>query len=659
MNGSTLRRGLEVLAVGIRTCPRSFAAGAAAAGLYASSVVAASWVLGRVTDRVILPALSEGRVAAASLAVGAAAIVAVAMVKAAGVFGRRFGAYVMQYDLQATFSRRVTDRYLAVPISWHGQHTTGVLLSGAHADVEAAWWTIAPLPMAVGGMVMFVVTAGFLVITDLLLAAVGLAVGPALAVVNWRYQRRMRTVAVAAQQLRAEVAERAHESFDGALVVKTLGREAAETASFATRSESLADRMIEAGRLRAAFDPVVEALPTTAIMVVLAVGAWRVEAGGLTAGEVVGVAYLFRLVAIPARVIGWMLGLFPRSVAGWERLQRLLGSGEPTSSGQPALSVDVAAHGAAPPEGAARSRMRHASFAAPRHSGEDHRRFGAGGSARRGARVVAEAVSYAHPPGARRADAAVADDGPVGRTSGGGGRSDAEDRPDGVSDATFAVPAGRTVAVVGPTGAGKSTLTGLLVRLFDPDSGVIRLDGTDLRTVDRAVLAGQVAIALQEAFLFDDTVRGNITLGADVDEATVREAAWVACADRFISRLPAGYDTRVGERGVSLSGGQRQRIALARAVARRPRLLVLDDATSNVDAVVEAVILDRLAATDLASTLVMVAYRPGVIQLADEVLYLEDGRLVAQGTHTELAAQLPRYAQLVRPRDLSDGHVTR
>jgi ABC-type multidrug transport system fused ATPase/permease subunit len=216
-----------------------------------------------------------------------------------------------------------------------------------------------------------------------------------------------------------------------------------------------------------------------------------------------------------------------------------------------------------------------------------------------------------------------------------------------ISDLDLAIHPERVVAVVGPTASGKSTLTALLARLWDPASGSITIDGRDLRSFARSALPGEVAYVAQEAFLFDDTVRGNIAFGVLTDDADVISAAQLAGAHDFILDLPDAYDTILGERGTSLSGGQRQRIALARALVRKPRLLILDDATSAVDPSVEARILERLRESELPSTVVIVAYRTSSIALADEVIFIDDGQIVAHGTHGELTRDVPGYARIV------------
>jgi ABC-type multidrug transport system fused ATPase/permease subunit len=198
---------------------------------------------------------------------------------------------------------------------------------------------------------------------------------------------------------------------------------------------------------------------------------------------------------------------------------------------------------------------------------------------------------------------------------------------------------------VGPTGSGKSTVAHLLVRLFDPDTGRISLDGHTLVDLERESLAQSVSIVFQETFLFNDTIYNNITLDEKFDDDRVVAAAKLAQAHDFVTKLEKGYATVVGERGAALSGGQRQRVAIARALVREPRLLVLDDATSAVDSAVESAILDGLR--ELDTTVVIVAYRRSSIVLADEVIYVEDGRVIDRGTHQKLYVSLPAYRGLI------------
>lgn len=558
--------------------------------LFGGMIIVSARVVGSVIGEVALPAIERGKVGSGTLALAAAALFGISVVRVAGIFGRRLGAGYMQYRLQASYRRRVTRRYLELPLSWHHRNSTGTLLSNANSDVEAAWYPIAPLPFAVGTLVMLVGAIVSLFATDWALALVGLAVFPALFALNVVYSRRMAPRQARAQRLRAEVSGIAHESFDGALVVKTMGREAQETARFAGRAGELRDSLIAVGRLRGIFDPLLETLPSLGTLAVLVVGAFRLRQGAISVTELVSVAFLFTVLAFPVRAIGWVLAELPRSVAGWDRVRRVLDATGEMPYGQRVLDP-----------------------------------VGAGPAS-----LTFDDVHYSYPP--------------------------AEAHPPGaqvLGEVGFTVLSGRTVALVGPTGAGKSTIASLAVRLVDPDSGTVCLDGVDVRELTSASLAGTVALVAQVPFIFDDTVRANIALDRQgVDDEVVWAALRLAEADGFVAALPDGLDTMVGERGTSLSGGQRQRLTLARALAGRPRLLVLDDATSAVDPRVEAAILAGLRSSTAvagvpAASILVVAYRRATIALADEVIYVEQGRVVARGTHSELLATVPGYVDLV------------
>jgi ABC-type multidrug transport system fused ATPase/permease subunit len=229
-----------------------------------------------------------------------------------------------------------------------------------------------------------------------------------------------------------------------------------------------------------------------------------------------------------------------------------------------------------------------------------------------------------------------------------------------LEDVTFTIQAGRTVALVGPTGSGKSTVAMLAARLVDPSAGNVRLDGVDVRDLSAPELAGTVALVPQIAFVFDDSVEANIALErAEANDRRIWEALSIAQADGFVMRLPEGIDSMLGERGTSLSGGQRQRLTLARALAGQPRLLILDDATSAVDPRIEARILGSLRKTVGATSVLIVAYRRATIALADDVIYMEHGRVVAQGRHDELLSTVEGYRNLVTAYEKADAERER
>jgi ABC-type multidrug transport system fused ATPase/permease subunit len=413
---------------------------------------------------------------------------------------------------------------------------------------------------------------------DWAVALVALGMFPALFALNAVFATKMAPRAKRAQELRAEVSAVGHESFDGALVVKAMGREAAETERFSRSANELRDAMIGVGRLRAAFEPAIAGLPEIGVLLALLVGLVRFQAGAIDLEQLVTVSFMFSVLAFPVRAIGWVLGDLPGSVVGRRRVDHVLSATGDMTYGDQEL-----------PDSTAPSRLEF------------------------------DAVAYAYPDG-----------------------------HEALGEVTFAVEPGTTVALVGATGSGKSTLAHLAARLIDPTRGAVRLDGEDLRDLSHASLARTTALVQQIPFVFDDTVRANLALDrAGLDDDRLWDALVAAGAEKFTAALEAGLDTEVGERGTTLSGGQRQRLTLARALAGRPRLLILDDATSAVDPKVESQILSGLKHSSDTASVLVVAYRRATIALADEVVFLEGGRITARGPHQELLQTHQPYADLV------------
>jgi ATP-binding cassette, subfamily B, bacterial len=569
-----MRRGVRLLWLSVRAQPGPFALAVAGAVLFAVMAVGGTIVLGRVTDDVLTPAFEEGGVERRAVAVAAAAIIGASLLRMVGVVLRRYFGQMAQRRMQVEWFRRVTDRYLSVPLRWFDQHPTGELLAHADADCERSTMAMQPLPFSLGVVVIIVVAMVQLAFVDPVLLAVALALFPGLALLNNSYTKKVEEPASAAQARVGDVSAVAHESFEGALVVKTLGLEEREVERLRARAEDLRRERLVVGRLRAGFEPGLDALPNIGTIVLLWLGASRVASGAVTTGELVQAMALFGILAFPFRIVGFLLEELPRAVVANDRIEGVLAA---PVRGQPAMPTAL-------PDGPLE--------------------------------VVLDDVRFAY---------------------------EGEIVLDGV---TARVSPGEVVALVGSTGAGKTTLCSLLVHLFDPTSGEVRLGGSPLHQLDPEELRRATALVFQESFLFADTVRENLSMGDDVTDADIWAALETARARTFVERLPRRLDEVIGERGVTLSGGQRQRIALARALLRQPRVLLLDDATSAVDATVERAILDGLRASVAATTLV-VAHRVSTIALADRVLLLDGGRITAEGTHRELLS-VPAYAALVR-----------
>ena len=590
------RRGFRLIMRSVRAHTWPHIAAMAGATGYVAATVAGAWMLGWVTDRVIVASFPD-RPDARTLAAAGAGIIGFSAATGASVVVRRWFLSMAELRTQRDWRRGLLHHYLDAPMSFHRTRPAGELLAHADADVLTATMVLKPLAFSLSVVLLAAVALVVLVFVHPLLALIAAVLFPALAVISRVYTRRVEAPSAVVQRRVGEVSAVAHESFDGALVVKTLGRERAEIERLRAASERLRVERVRVGRMRGTFEPLIDALPTVGTIMLVLVGAWLVDRGSATPGDLVLAATLFALLALPLRVVGFFLEEMPRSVVSLERIDRVMAAPAPSAPPAPTAPIPAPA------------------FSSP------------GPLA-----VEIENLVVSH---------------------------DGHRVLDGV---TLSVAPGETVALVGATGAGKSTLLEAVAGLVEPDGGSIRLGGVHHAEIDSDERHRAVALVFQETFLFAGSVVENVAgpapAGSAPDDPTpdgrgsdgsapesVATALEIAHADGFVGDLAGGTAAAVGERGVTLSGGQRQRIALARALARSPRLLMLDDATSAVDPRVEAEIIADLRA-GFASTLLVVAHRASTIAGADRVIYLDGGRVAASGTHAELLAR-PDYRSLV------------
>ncbi|SDI84128.1 ATP-binding cassette, subfamily B [Frankineae bacterium MT45] len=466
---------------------------------------------------------------------------------------------------------------------------TGQLVSRANSDTALVQGLLAFLPIMSGNVLLMLLSIGVMLYLSPLLAVVSLLVAPALLVVSYRMRWRIFPATWDGQQREGDVAQIVDEDVNGVRVVKAFGQEQRELERMAGVASDLYGSQMRAVRLQSRYQPLLQAIPALGQVAVLALGGWLTLQGDITLGTFLAFStYIGQLMA-PARQLAGILTVGQQARAGVERIFELLGL-------KPAIADKPAAVELSDIRG-------EIDFA-----GVDfHYR--------------AAAADETHPPAT-------------------------------LKSLNLHINAGERVAIVGPSGSGKSTVTALVSRFYDPSAGVVRVDGHDLRDVTLQSLRRQVGVVFEESFLFSDSVRSNIAYGRpEATDEEVFAAARAAEADEFIRRLPRGYNTVVGERGLTLSGGQRQRIALARALLANPRILILDDATSAVDSRTEESIHHALREVMADRTTLLVAHRRSTLHLADRIVVLEAGAVVEEGTHEELFASSPGYRRLLTGLD--------
>ena len=512
----------------------------------------------------------------------------------------------VEYDLRNDFFAHLE----RLPVSFFQQNRTGDLMSRATNDLSSVRMMIGPAVMYLANTIITAVVSLFLMFSlDVRLTLIVLAPLPIVSITVRMFGTAIHKTFEEVQERLSDMSAIAQESLTGVRVVRAYRQEEPEIARFRESNLEYLRHNRRLSRLQGAFFPTMSLFLGVSALLALWLGSRDVMSGRITVGELVAFnAYLAQL-AWPMIAFGWVTNLLERGLASWKRMLLVMETVPAIRDEDQGLGIrDLGL------EQSRESRGRRAGLAS-----EDSPLTGA--------------IEFRH------------------LTFRYGER-------DVLQDVSFKVRAGETVAIVGGTGSGKSTLVNLLPRIQDPPRGTVFIDGRDVRDIPLSDLRGAIGFVPQEPFLFSETLAQNVAFGVPgLDEThpeRVEAAATIARLDKDVRDFPQGYQTMVGERGITLSGGQKQRAAIARAVVIDPRILILDDALSAVDTYTEEEILSRLRDVMKARTAIIISHRISTVREADQIVVLHEGRLVEKGKHEELIRLGGVYAELHKKQLLEE-----
>jgi len=488
--------------------------------------------------------------------------------------------------------------------SYFHTHRTGDIMARTTNDLSAVRQLLGPAIMYSANTLVFTCAAlPFMWRISPKLTFFAFVPMPAASVLVQYFGNRIHRRFERIQAMFSDISAKAQENFSGARLIRAFAQEEAEIASFEEANREYIRRSLHLVRLMAMLWPSLELVLGLSLMITLLVGGHEVVQHKITVGEFTSFnVYMVQLIW-PIIAVGWVVNLFQRGTASVVRIDELLKQ-QPSIADDPAL-VACKPDRSAPYVDATPTKLSPCTI-----TGD----------------IEFRNLSFAYPNG-----------------------------PTILHDINLTIPAGSSLAIVGPTGSGKSTLVSLIPRLQDATPGTVLIDGEPIRSFPLSELRSSIGFVPQETFLFSDTIRHNVSFGApDATDQQVEDAAAIAHIRTEILEFPRGFDTMVGERGVTLSGGQKQRTAIARAVIRDPRVLILDDALASVDTYTEERILQGLARVVQGRTTIFISHRISTARNADQIAVLVAGRIAELGTHDELIARNGYYTSLFEKQRLEE-----
>lgn len=525
----------------------------------------------------------------------------------------RYSLFKLAFRIDTELRALIYEHLGTLSFSYYDRTQSGDVISRANSDIRSIQIFFSFAPIAVISVLIFFFAFALMLVIHVPLALVTMCTMPAVHYFGMRFRRTVFPLSWITQARMAEVAGIVDENINGTRVVKSFAAEKQQIRVLSKAAQRLRWSATATVEARARFNPLIEALPRISMMLVLIYGGWLAIDGQVTIGTLVAFNAYVIMLQLPFRLVGFLLTQGQRAAASAKRIYEVLDEEPAVADADDARPL-------------------------PRCRGE----------------VRFEDVWFAYPRGSHAESEDEAEEEAMNREVSRNGHLEAA-RESVLRGVDLVIQPGETVALVGATGCGKSTVARLVARFYDADSGSVSLDDRDVRGLQLESLRSHVGIVFDEPFLFSESLADNIAYGRpDAMREEIIAAATAAQIHEFIDELPKGYDTVVGERGYTLSGGQRQRVALARVLLERPSVLILDDATSAVDVHVEAAIHAALREHLQGRTTILISHRLSTIELADRVLLMRDGRIAAQGTHAELMASDPHYAQILTDTGITE-----